>query len=752
MTTHMKLFKPLATIRGAKKNPEKNIRRRSRVDLRRTGLALATIAILSVLLSMPMLPSRVGLKVGDICPEDIIAPRTAQYVDEAETELRRQKAAAGVPKIYMPIPNAADQSAAAVKAVFAAVEEARARSASEPLESRVRMIRMRLGVPAASRISDSTFVSLLGLDADSLKQIEDDVLRLLSAAMGRVIHDDPAEFRAAQRQVGVDAVHAASNPRFAAIVGEIAQYALRPNQTYDIKATIAQQEAAQEAVQPVLRTVSQGEVVVAKGEALLPEHIQKLEALGLRNPKIDYRTVGSLTVLVAMVVLLVAGYLAIYYPDVYGSTRSLLLLALLAVIGTLALRISGGMLGIPLTPVQVGYIGVMWVVTVGMLVAVLVNAQVSVVIAALLSIVLSLMLNGELRYAVSSFMMALVGIYSVANIRDRTDLARCVGSLAIAGIVLVWVLGAINNDSAYAMRIGTFWAGVVVPIGAAAVFLIGTVPLERLFGLTTHISLLELADTNKPLLRRLVMEAPGTYTHSMAVGHLAETAAQAIGADSLMARVASYYHDIGKIRRPHFFVENQNIENAHDRINPTLSALVITSHIKDGAEIAREFKLPGVVVDVISQHHGTSLVQYFYDQAMGEQEACVGLESQFRYAGPKPRTKEAAIIMLADSVEAASRAMSKPTRATIELTVNKVIADKLRDGQLDESDLTFKEVSRIADAFVRALTSTLHARIDYSEVMDTKKAANGDSDSKQAVDSKAEQEADAEPGTASAAS
>lgn len=748
----MRLFKPLAAIRGAKKNPEKKMRRRSRIDLRRTGLALATAAILSILLSMPMLPSRVGLKVGDICPEDIIAPRTAQYVDEAETELRRQRAAAQVPKIYAPIPNAAEQSAGAVRSVFAAVEEARTRAASETIQSRVRIIRTHLGGPATSRISDSTLVSLLGLDADSLKQIESDVSRLLGTAMARVIRDDPAEFRAAQRQVGVEAVRTASNPRFASIVGEIAQYALRPNQTYDIKATIAQQQAAEEAVQPVLRMVSQGEVVVAKGEALLPEHIQKLEALGLRNPRIDYRTVGSLTVLVAMLVLLVAGYLATYYPDVYGSIRSLLLLALLVVVGTLALRISGGLLGIPLTPVQVGYLGVMWVVTVGMLVAVLVNAQVSVVIAALLSIVLSLMLNGELRYAASSFMMALVGIYGVANIRDRTDLARCVGSLAITGIVLVWGLGAINNDSAYAMRIGTFWAGVVVPIGAAAVFLIGTVPLERLFGLTTHISLLELADTNKPLLRRLVMEAPGTYTHSMAVGHLAETAAQAIGADSLMARVASYYHDIGKIRRPHFFVENQNVENAHDRINPTLSALVITSHIKDGAEIAREFKLPGVVIDVISQHHGTSLVQYFYDQAMGEQEACVGLESQFRYAGPKPRTKEAAIIMLADSVEAASRAMSKPTRATIELTVNKVIADKMRDGQLDESDLTFKEVSRIADAFVRALTSTLHARIDYSEVIDTKKAANGDSDSRQAVDGKAEREANAEPGAASTAS
>jgi len=745
----MKLFKPLITIRGAKKNPEKSTRPR-RVDMRRTGLAVATVAILSVLLSLPMLPSRIGLKVGDTCPEDIIAPRMAQYLDEAETELRKSRAVAGVPKVYEPLPAASDQAVAALRAVFSAVEEIRRKPATLPVATRVEQIRRRLGLSAGSRVSNSTFISLLGIDANSLRRIEDDTNRLVTSAMSRVIHDDPADFRAAQKQVGIEAAHVTSDARMAAIVGEIAQDALRPNQTYDIRSTIAQQDAAQEKVQPVYRTITQGEVVVAKGEPLLQEHIQKLEALGLRNPRVDYRTVTSLTALVILVVLLVGGYLAMYYPHVYRSTKSLLLLSLLAVIGTLALRISGSMLGIPLTPVQVGYLGVLWVVTVGMLVAVLVNAQVSVVIAALLSIVLSLMLNGELRYAVSSFMMALVGIYGVANIRDRTDLARSVGSLAVAGIVLVWVLGGINNDTAYAMRIGTFWAGVIVPIGAAAVFLIGTVPLERLFGLTTHLSLLELADTNKPLLRRLVMEAPGTYTHSMAVGHLAETAAQAIGADSLMARVASYYHDIGKIRRPHFFIENQNVENAHDRINPTLSALVITSHIKDGAEIAKEYRLPKVVVDVISQHHGTSLVQYFYDQAMGEQDACVALESQFRYAGPKPKSKEAALIMLADSVEAASRAMSKPTRATIELVVNKVIADKLRDGQLDESDLTFKEVSRISDAFVRALTGTLHARIDYAEVMDNKKAANGDSDTKPAVGSEGEAEADTEPGAASA--
>lgn len=745
----MKPFMPL-TIRGGKKNPEKSAPR-LRMNFQRTGLAFATVAILSVLLSIHMLPSRVGLRVGDICPEDIIAPRTAQYTDTNETELRRTKAAAAVGRVYEVVPGAPDQAIGALKTVFSAIEAVRKGDSSRPIADRVRLIRQHLGAAIGSRLPDSTFVSLLGLDPNTLREIEDDSLRIVSAAMSREIHDDPIDVRAAQKEVAAEAQRLLTNPRKAMLVGQIAQDSLRPNRVFDPGRTLDQQEAAQERVQPVYRLITRGEVVVGKGEPVLQDHVQKLEALGLRNPKIDYRTVVSLTMLVGMAVLLVGAYLLRYYPEVYRSTKALLLLALLAIIGTLALRISGSLLGINLTPAQVGYLGVLWVVSVGMLVAVLVNPQVSVVIAALLSIVLSLMLNGELRFAVSSLMMALVGIHGVANIRDRTDLARSVGSLAGAGVVLVWVMGGLNNDTMHAMRVGTFWAGLVVPIGAGAIFLIGTVPLERLFGLTTHLSLLELADTNKPLLRRLVMEAPGTYTHSMAVGHLAETAAEAIGADPLMSRVASYYHDIGKVRRPHFFIENQNVENAHDRINPTLSALVITSHIKDGVEIARESRLPRIVADVISQHHGTSLVQYFYEQAVGEQDPCVALESQFRYSGPKPKSKEAAIIMLADSVEAASRAMSKPSRATIELIVNKVIADKLRDGQLDESDLTFKEVSRISDAFIRALTGTLHARIDYSEVMDNKKAVNGDSDPKQAAES-GEVEAGSEPGTASAAS
>ena len=731
----------------------KNRAKRWLVDYRRAGLAVATIAVLSVLLSIHLLPSKVSPKLGEPSPTDVVAYRTVPYVDTAETQQRKDQAAASVRKEYDPTPGASDQAVGALKTVFHTVEDMRGIAGSlSPLE-RVALLRERLGSLLGARISDAGFAILLSMDSETLREIEDKSLQVVSAAMGEEVLEDPSAMRAVRDQVASDAAKSVSNARLAGVIGEIAQDSIRPNQIYNESRTLSKQREARNSVRPVYRQIMRGELVIAKGTPVLREHLDKFEALGLSHPNVDYRSVISLTVFVIVAVLIVLAYLSRYHADVYANTRALLLLALIAVFGTLALRIGGSMLGINLDPYQVGYIGILSVVTAGMLIAVLVNPEAAVLICALLSMVLALMLNNEVRYAANALITALVGIYSTANIRDRNDILRTLGYLTGMGVLLVWVMGGISNDPLDQMWIGTVWA-VVVATAATWLFWLGTALLERPFGTTTHISLLELADTNRPLLRRLVIEAPGTYAHSVTVGHLAETAAEAIGADSLVARVASYYHDIGKIRRPHFFIENQHVENVHDRMNPTLSALVITSHIKDGIDVAQEAKLPRIVLDIITQHHGTSLVQYFYNQFAEEQDPSVALEQQFRYGGPKPLTKEAAIVMLADSVEAASRALDKPTPAKIELLVNRVVAEKLRDGQLDESELTFNEVSRISECFTKTLTGTMHARIEYPDAASAegrRLVGNANPDSEPAKDN-GEAAADAEPGPKTAAS
>ncbi|HHY59606.1 MAG TPA: HDIG domain-containing protein, partial [Clostridia bacterium] len=248
----------------------------------------------------------------------------------------------------------------------------------------------------------------------------------------------------------------------------------------------------------------------------------------------------------------------------------------------------------------------------------------------------------------------------------------------------------------------------------------GSLPfLETTFGITTSLRLLEMSNPNQPLLKRLLLEAPGTYHHSILVGNLAEAAADAVRADGLLARVGAYYHDIGKLKRPYFFIENQlTAENPHDKLSPTLSNLIIMAHVKDGLELAKEHQLPKVVTDIIAQHHGTSLISFFYNKAVNQaQEGRHDpvSEDDFRYEGPKPQTKEAAIVMLADSVEAAVRSIQKSNPGRMEATVRRVIKEKLEDGQLEECELTFKELDIIAQAFVRVLSGFFHSRIEYPE-------------------------------------
>jgi putative nucleotidyltransferase with HDIG domain len=211
------------------------------------------------------------------------------------------------------------------------------------------------------------------------------------------------------------------------------------------------------------------------------------------------------------------------------------------------------------------------------------------------------------------------------------------------------------------------------------------------------------------------MEAPGTYAHSIVVGNLAEAAAEAIGADPLYARVSAYYHDIGKVFRPQFFVENQQRENLHDQLSPSLSRLIVLSHVKDGVALALRHRLPPPIIDIIKEHHGTCLIRYFYHRAMtsGEESDHPALEYQFRYEGPRPRTKESGIIMIADATEAASRTLEKPTPGRIRDLVELIVRDRLADGQLDDCELTFKDLEKIIASFTRSLTGMLHARIEY---------------------------------------
>ena len=301
-------------------------------------------------------------------------------------------------------------------------------------------------------------------------------------------------------------------------------------------------------------------------------------------------------------------------------------------------------------------------------------------------------------------------LISQARKRVQVILAGVVaGILQLASLLLLEHL-KINQAQRYLIiLINGLFSGVVT---------LGVLPLfEYILQRVTNISLLELADSNHPVLQRMVLEAPGTYHHSLIVGNLSDAACSAVGANGLLARIGSYYHDIGKLQKPEYFIENQDIKkNAHDELAPTMSKLIIMHHVKEGLELAKKYSLSPVLWDFIQQHHGNSLVYYFYRRALleGKEENQEVSEEGFRYPGPKPNTKETAIVLLADSVEAATRSLKDPAPDKIDETVRKVINNKFIDGQLDECELTLKDIEKISSVFSKILSGIYHSRVNYA--------------------------------------
>ena len=337
-------------------------------------------------------------------------------------------------------------------------------------------------------------------------------------------------------------------------------------------------------------------------------------------------------------------------------------------------------------------------------------------IASVSSMLVGIIANFNLTISLIFFVGGIVGVLSVWRARRRSQIIWAgvyVGVVQLFCFLLIFLKFFSLDQFLKNYAIPVLSGGIV-----SSFIVIGSLPIfEYLFKVTTNISLLELSDFNHPLLRKMILEAPGTYQHSLLVGNLAEAASEAVGANSLLARVGAYYHDIGKIEKAEYFSENQiHFQSKHDKLQPTMSRLIITNHIKEGEELAKKYRLNPMIIDFITQHHGTSMIYYFYRKAMqGSNESSQSQEEVFRYPGPKPQRKEIAIVLLADAVEAASRTLSEPTAERLEEIVKKIINNKFIDGQLDECDLTLKDLEIIGNVFLRILSAIYHPRVRYPE-------------------------------------
>ena len=352
-----------------------------------------------------------------------------------------------------------------------------------------------------------------------------------------------------------------------------------------------------------------------------------------------------------------------------------------------------------------------------MIIALAYNPQFALLMSFSLALTLSVVLGTGVEQILITVGGLAAAVLVLRYVRTRTQLVQVALGAGLANVAMTVAAGLLTEQT---------WSLIVADAfrhliwGTAAGFVLtGLLPLvERCFGIVTDISLLELADGSHPLLKELVKRAPGTYTHSMTVATLAESAAEAIGANPLLVRVGSYFHDVGKMLKPQYFIENQSGGNRHDFLEPALSTLVIIGHVKDGLALAHQYHLPKPILDFISQHHGTTLVEYFYREAMRLQEAQgrhVDLESCFRYPGPKPQSRENGVLMLADAVESTSRSLANPTPGSLSKLVHDLLMKRLLDGQFEESGLTLTELHRLEESLSKSLIALFHARIKYPE-------------------------------------
>jgi putative nucleotidyltransferase with HDIG domain len=685
--------KPNTVFRKAGKLPVLRMRIGDR--LQRVLIALAIyISVLALVLSAVM-PERYSLQAGDTASVDIAAPK--DIVDIAATEKLKEQAKASVNPTYTrdhAIPVAIRNS---IEQFFNKVYEIRDEdglSLQEKLDKLKKESRIML--------EDTDLGTALSVSKEQLDELRQDVLDVTDQIMSVGVTSDALE---RTRKEAEDFFNKQQLGQPLKELGyNICSRVIKPNMLLNTEETNKDIEAAISKVEPVI--IKKGQNIVAKGQTVTPSQIELLSASGiLKQGIIDYRLLAGYALLILMLGILTALYIRNFHSRIYYNRSNLLLIGTVVVL-VLFISLGANIISGYLAPVA----------AVSMLITMLLDAKVGFMVNVPVALLVALIADGSITVLFLCIIGGLVGSLITMVSHQRRDLL--VSGLLVGGsnAFVIICMGLISGSGVLAVISESLWG--LLNGGFAAIFTVGTLPAwENLFGIITPLRLLELSNPNQPLLKTLLMEAPGTYHHSIIVGNLAEHAAQQIGANALLARVGAYYHDIGKIKRPYFFTENQiAMDNPHEKITPSLSKLIITSHVKDGADLAVQYKLPGVVIDIIKEHHGDSVVAYFYHKAkQGENSDKVTLDS-FRYEGPRPQTKEAAIVMLADSVEAAVRSMSDHSPGKIEGMIRKIIKEKLESGQLDESDLTLKDLDIISDAFLDILGGIFHQRIEYPEL------------------------------------
>ncbi len=665
--------------------------------------ALFTIGTAAILIVPLLTTDQVALKVGDVAPRDVKAPQSLSFVSNVETEQLRDEAERRVATVYTRVDTGISrQQVAKARQAIDFIRAVRADTVT-PIEQRRQMLQ---GVPELA-LTPAQIDSILILTDAAWDAIAKETIDVVDLAMRETIRDvDLAERKARLPAL----VSIALSEEHAALVSALAQGFIVPNSLPDEEATAQRRADARNAVEPKQVSYVTGQVVVREGVIVTEAMIEALEHMGLATPRVEWGDIAGLALFSLLLASIMGLYLWRYEPELVRQPLNLALLVLLMLIFLVAAKL--------MVPGRTVLPYVYPVAALAMLLTVLLGPGLALTSTAVMAALVGVMTDGSLELAAYVAAGSAVATITLSRI-DRLNGFFWAGlyvGLANIVTILAFRLPVGELDSVGLLTL--IAAALVNGILSASITLVGLFTFGNVFDLTTTVQLLELARSNHPLLNDLMHKAPGTYHHTLMVANLAEQAAARIGANALLTRVGAFYHDVGKAARPYMFVENQiDGSNVHDQLDPQTSAEIIVSHVNDGLELARKYRLPSRVRAFIPEHHGTMRASFLYSKALERAggDASKLDESLFRYPGPKPRSKETALLMLADGAEAATRATRPTSPEQVEEIVKKVIDDRIAHGQLDESPLTLNDLRLVRESLTATLQGVFHPRLQYPE-------------------------------------
>jgi len=667
-------------------------------------------------------PAKPNYTSGVVAPTTIRAPRDATIPNAVETKTAQDAAAASVTPKYDYTPTRAES--------IAAIQVADLQLALKPIDDafassktpEARRASLQAALPTAlPSLSSDNRATVLTLDPTRWPAVEQAAENGLLAGERIEIRD--TELAAKQTTLAHQSI--STSPELTMAEAQLSEAIITPlfvaNSTYSPTLTQHARDQAVAGVATVIDSLKAGEVIVDQGHQITESDMIKIRYFGLDTSAVDWGKAAAWMLMGTLVAATLLAWLWRFRPEYWHRGRTVALIGLIFVVSVLALKVLGA------RAFWLPY--VVPTAAAGMLLTLLLDAGVGIVMVALLAVLAGPVSGSSVELSAYVLLGGFTGILAIGKGERQHYFIQAGLAVAVTEIAVVGAFGLLGqHDTAGVLQLAAAATGgaliaTVVTLGSFAL-------LGNLFGILTASQLLELAHPSQPLLRRLLIETPGTYHHSLMVGNLAERAASAIGADPLLARAAAYYHDVGKLANPLAFIENQaSGDNIHDQLDPEHSATILRQHVPDGIDLAYKARLPKPLIAFIPQHHGTAIMSFMYGKARRAAAAPFGSESQpagkaaadavdqrrFRHGGPKPQSREAAVLMLSDGVEASVRSLSSRDEATIRAMVGQIVQERLADGQLNECELTIRDLDKIKEAFVGQLQGMYHQRIAYPQ-------------------------------------